>query len=35
MPFGWIALGTATAVLLCVTGALYFRSREKLFADVA
>uniref|UniRef100_A0A7C2JYC2 Transport permease protein n=1 Tax=Schlesneria paludicola TaxID=360056 RepID=A0A7C2JYC2_9PLAN len=35
MPFGWIALGTLTATLLTLTGALYFRSREKLFADVA
>jgi lipopolysaccharide transport system permease protein len=35
MPFGWIALGTLTAMLLTLTGALYFRSREKLFADVA
>jgi lipopolysaccharide transport system permease protein len=35
MPFGWIALGTATATVTLLTGALYFRSREKLFADVA
>jgi lipopolysaccharide transport system permease protein len=35
MPFGWIALGTVTAILLTVSGALYFRNREKLFADVA
>ena len=35
MPLGWIALGTVTAILLTVSGALYFRNREKLFADVA
>lgn len=35
MPFGWIALGTLTACLLTLTGTLYFRNREKLFADVA
>ncbi|HUQ71684.1 MAG TPA: ABC transporter permease [Planctomycetaceae bacterium] len=35
MPFGWIALGTLTACLLTVSGAFYFRNREKLFADVA
>jgi lipopolysaccharide transport system permease protein len=35
MPYGWITLGSATALLTTLTGALYFRSREKLFADVA
>jgi lipopolysaccharide transport system permease protein len=35
MPFGWIAIGTVTACLLTLSGALYFRNREKLFADVA
>jgi lipopolysaccharide transport system permease protein len=35
MPFGWIALGAVTAILTTLSGALYFRSREKLFADVA
>jgi lipopolysaccharide transport system permease protein len=35
MPYEWIALGTATSLVTLVTGALYFRSREKLFADVA
>jgi lipopolysaccharide transport system permease protein len=35
MPYGWIALGTVTALAMTVSGALYFRNREKLFADVA
>lgn len=35
MPFGWIALGTATSLVTLATGIVYFRSREKLFADVA
>jgi lipopolysaccharide transport system permease protein len=35
MPFGWIALGTATATLILLTGMVFFRSREKVFADVA
>jgi lipopolysaccharide transport system permease protein len=35
MPYGWIALGTLTSVVALVTGALYFRNRERLFADVA
>jgi lipopolysaccharide transport system permease protein len=35
MPYGWIAMGTITAVGLATTGGMYFRSREKLFADVA
>jgi lipopolysaccharide transport system permease protein len=35
MPYGWIAMGTITAAILVATGAVYFRSREKLFADVA
>ncbi len=35
MPYGWIALGSVTALVVVVSGATYFRSRERLFADVA
>jgi lipopolysaccharide transport system permease protein len=35
MPFGWIATGTLTAATLLVTGVLYFRNRERFFADIA
>lgn len=35
MPYEWIALGATTSVVVLVTGAIYFRSRERLFADVA
>ena len=35
MPFGFIAIGTLSAAAVFVTGALYFRSKERLFADVA
>ena len=35
MPWDFIVVGSVVAVLLSLTGALYFRSREKLFADVA
>jgi lipopolysaccharide transport system permease protein len=35
MPFAWIALGTVTAAVITITGTIYFRSRERLFADVA
>jgi lipopolysaccharide transport system permease protein len=35
MPYEWIALGTLTTVMALATGALYFRNRERLFADVA
>lgn len=35
MPFGWISLGMLSAAVIAVTGAWYFRSREKIFADVA
>jgi lipopolysaccharide transport system permease protein len=34
MPFGWIALGTVTASALLLSGVWYFRSRERLLADV-
>lgn len=35
MPWAFIAVGTATALAVALSGALYFRRREKLFADVA
>jgi lipopolysaccharide transport system permease protein len=34
MPFGWIAMGSVTAGLLFFTGLRFFRSRERLLADV-
>jgi lipopolysaccharide transport system permease protein len=35
MPWAWIGMGTITAVVLFVTGVLYFRRMERVFADVA
>ena len=35
MPWDLIAVGAASAIVLALTGALYFRSKERLFADVA
>jgi lipopolysaccharide transport system permease protein len=35
MPWGLIAVSSASALAIAVTGCLYFRSRERLFADVA
>lgn len=35
MPWDFLAVGTVTAVLIALSGALYFRRREKIFADVA
>jgi lipopolysaccharide transport system permease protein len=35
MPYEWIGLGTVVAIFLTLTGAVYFRSRERVFADVA
>jgi lipopolysaccharide transport system permease protein len=35
LPWDLIFPGTATALLLAVSGLYYFRSRERLFADVA
>jgi lipopolysaccharide transport system permease protein len=35
MPYGWIAMGATSVALLTLSGTIYFRSREKLFADVA
>jgi lipopolysaccharide transport system permease protein len=35
MPWDLIGMGTTSAVILFVTGALYFRRKERIFADVA
>ena len=35
MPWDFIAIGAATALLLAIGGAIYFRSKEAVFADVA
>jgi len=35
MPWDLIAVGGVTAIIVAFTGALYFRSKERLFADVA
>ncbi|AJF06504.1 ABC transporter permease [Geoalkalibacter subterraneus] len=35
MPWGYIAIGLIMSLILSVTGALYFRFKEKIFADVA
>ena len=35
MPWEWIGLGAASASLLLLSGLIYFRYRERLFADVA
>lgn len=35
MPWDFLAFGALTALAVAVSGAFYFRSREKLFADVA
>mgnify|MGYP001990633423 CR=1 FL=1 len=35
MPWNLIGMGTLTAVTLFVTGAFYFRRKERIFADVA
>jgi lipopolysaccharide transport system permease protein len=35
MPWAMISLGAATAGVLLVSGALYFRMKERIFADVA
>lgn len=35
MPWDLIAIGSAASIVIAFTGALYFRSRERLFADVA
>ena len=35
MPWDLIGMGTLTAVILFITGALYFKRKERIFADVA
>jgi lipopolysaccharide transport system permease protein len=35
MPWDLIAIGTASSLLIALTGILYFRKREHVFADVA
>lgn len=35
MPWDYLAVGTVSAFLIAATGCVYFRSRERLFADVA
>lgn len=35
IPWDFLAIGTTTALAVAVTGLLYFRRREHLFADVA
>jgi lipopolysaccharide transport system permease protein len=35
MPWSFLAIGALVALLIALTGTLYFRRREKLFADVA
>ena len=34
LPWGWIAEGTVVAMTILVSGALYFRRKERVFADV-
>ncbi len=35
MPWVFLAIGTCSCVIIAVSGVLYFRNRERLFADVA
>lgn len=35
MPWDFVAIGSCSALLVALTGVLYFRRREHLFADVA
>ncbi len=35
MPWDLLAVGTGSALLIALTGALYFRRKERIFADVA
>jgi lipopolysaccharide transport system permease protein len=35
MPWQWIGIGAVSAVILFATGLMYFRSRERIFADVS
>lgn len=35
MPWGLVAVGASSAIVVFVSGALYFRRKERIFADVA
>lgn len=35
MPWATLAMGTISALVIALTGSMYFRSKERLFADVA
>lgn len=35
IPWSYIAVGTASATVICLSGMIYFRRKERLFADVA
>lgn len=35
MPWKWIGIGAVSAVVLFASGLVYFRTRERIFADVA
>ena len=35
MPWDFLAIGAVSATVIFVSGAYYFRSKERLFADVA
>jgi lipopolysaccharide transport system permease protein len=34
MPWGMLAIGTASALVIAITGLIYFRRMERIFADV-
>ena len=35
MPWSLLAVGTSSALIIAISGAMYFRKKERLFADVA
>ena len=35
MPWKLMGIGTISAVLICVSGAIYYKSKERIFVDVA
>jgi lipopolysaccharide transport system permease protein len=35
VPWDFIGIGSVTALIIAVSGALYFRRKEQIFADVA
>jgi hypothetical protein len=35
MPWQLIGIGTLTATFLFISGALYFKNKERIFVDVA